>query len=288
MPCSPSDVGILLLNGLPSGSWATTAKFPRWGMRNLGNTCYVNSVAQVLMRTPAMCEWMCRHNADGCPHSDTGCVLCALFRTYGQLLRGGAGDALRCRPVLAEQRGEVGEVFRDNNQHDVFEFFESFIDRARAREIEAGRHGPWDGVQLTYRVATHVDRVFGFVQETRRRCKECRGQVQSWFSSECVLRVPPTEMPGGPLTVSEMYFASCAPEEQERFCSRCGKTQLRTARPACLRRPMFLWCRSVVLLACGFQWRSRSNWIYRVCRRWSLLVLCITTVRVWTADIICA
>ena len=81
VPCSPSDVGILLLHVLPRGSWATTAQVPRFGMRNIGNTCYVNSVAQVLLRTPAMLEWMCRHNADGCPHADTGCVLCALFRT---------------------------------------------------------------------------------------------------------------------------------------------------------------------------------------------------------------
>ena len=132
-------------------------------MRNLGNTCYVNSVAQVLLRTPAMLEWMCRHNADGYPHADTGCVLCALFRAYGQLSRGGVGDALRRRPVLADRRAEVSEMFQDNNQHDVFEFFEAFIDRARAGEIEVGRRGPWDGVQLTFNVATHVDRIFGFV-----------------------------------------------------------------------------------------------------------------------------
>ena len=100
-------------------------------------------------------------------------------------------------------------------------FFEAFIDRASAGEIEAGMRGPWEGVQLTYRVATHVERIFGFVQETRRRCKECRGPVLSCFSSECVLRVLPTEMPGGPLTVAEMYFASCAPDDQERYCSRC-------------------------------------------------------------------
>ena len=144
-------------------------------MRNLANTCYVNSVAQVLLRTPAMLEWMCRHNADGCPLADAGCVLCALFRTYGQLLRGGAGAAVRRRPVLAERRAEVDKVFRDDNQHDVFEFFEAFMDRARAGEIKAGRRGPWHGVQLTEGFATHVERIFGFVQETRRRCKECRG-----------------------------------------------------------------------------------------------------------------
>ena len=62
----------------------------------------------------------------------------------------------------------------------------------------------------------------------------------SWFSSECVLRVLPTEMPGGPLTVAEMYFASCAPEDQEVYCSRCEKNTIHDSQTRMFTAPNVL------------------------------------------------
>ena len=120
--------------------------------------------------------------------------MCALFRTYCQVLAG-FGRGADSVPVLADQRGRVGRQFLGGDQHDVFEFLEHFLDRARVWEIEARRCSGWGGVQLTTPVATHVERLFGFVRETRRRCRVCkemgRAQVRSWFSSENVLHVAP-------------------------------------------------------------------------------------------------
>jgi hypothetical protein len=116
----------------------------------------------------------------------------------------------------------VDARFGGAHQHDVFEFFEGLLDKARAAELAAGRYGIWGHVQVTTPAATHVDRLFAFVREVRRRCVVCRGHVQSWFSSECVLRVTPKAMPGGPVTVAEMYLDSCVPQSEERDCALCG------------------------------------------------------------------
>ena len=44
---------------------------------------------------------------------------------------------------------------------------------AEASELDARRWGAWAGVQLDVAAATQVDRIFGFIQETRRRCTIC-------------------------------------------------------------------------------------------------------------------
>ena len=149
-------------------------------------------------------------------------MVCALFRTYCQVLAG-FGQGADSVPVLAAQRQLVGHQFAGDDQHDVFEFLEGFLDCARSWEMAAARCSFWAGVQLTDPVATHLERLFGFVLETRRRCKVCRGQVRSWFSSEKVLRVSPQEDAGGPYTVTEMYLASCAAVEHEFKCVACGR-----------------------------------------------------------------
>ena len=52
---------------------------------------------------------------------------------------------------------------------------------------------------------------------------ECRGTVRSWYANEKVLRVSPELADGGPGTMSELYFASCADHETSVFCPRCQR-----------------------------------------------------------------
>ena len=49
----------------------------------------------------------------------------------------------------------------------------------------------------------------------------CRGPVRSWYANEKILRVSPVLLDGGPLTMSELYFASCAAEESLMHCPQC-------------------------------------------------------------------
>ena len=116
--------------------------------------------------------------------------------------------------MVAERRRYANGAFAGGGQQDAVEFMERFLDSARSEEFARGRYGLWGGVQLDRPVAPHVERLFGFVEEARRRCLVCRGPVRAWYSSERVLRVTPFELPGGPCTVTEMYLASCKAQEE--------------------------------------------------------------------------
>ena len=115
-----------------------------------------------------------------------------------------------------------------------------FFERARGLEIDSGRYGLWGGVQLTVPAATHVERLFGFLRETRRRCTRCREGVRSWFSSERVLRVSPKEEPGGPLTVADMYLESCARAEEDLRCELCERTTAHESQSRVVSAPNVL------------------------------------------------
>ena len=241
VPCAPAEVVIPDLDDVSDASWATVRDVALRGLRNVGNTCYLNSVAQVLMRTPAMLEWAMRHNARGCPHARATCPLCALYQTYLQV-RDGSCLAPRCVPVLAQRRSQVAPAFGGYDQHDAVEFFEAFLVKLRQQEIHVNRYGFWGGVQIDRAVATHADRIFGFVRETRRRCSRCAGSVRSWYSCEHVLRLEPKIVEGGPMTIAEMYLQSCAPVEGGELlaCPACGVDVVHESQSRIVQMPNVL------------------------------------------------
>ena len=131
------------------------------------------------------------------------------------------------------------QCFGDRRQHDAVEFFEKFFDAARAVEMEAGRYSFWGGVQIGAPQVTHADRVFRFIVETRRRCKGCQN-VRAWYAAESVLQLQAQEVNGGALTISEMYLARCASEEQEFECGVCEKDTVHESQSRVLSAPNVL------------------------------------------------
>ena len=77
------------------------------------------------------------------------------------------------------------------------------------------------------RNVTHVERVFGFLMETRRKCTVCTsGGVKAKRSCETFLRLAEQTMEGGAMTLTELYYRECAKEQtaagDEIECDVCG------------------------------------------------------------------
>ena len=114
-------------------------------------------------------------------------MVCALKATRGQLGARGVEPYLCRREVLAR----VDEMFADDRQHDAGEFAVRLLEVLAGAEEAAGRVGPWPGSQ--WGVASHVDRLFGYVEETRRVSGLC-GAARKRFCTERVLILSLAEM----------------------------------------------------------------------------------------------
>ncbi|KAL6609682.1 hypothetical protein ACP70R_039651 [Stipagrostis hirtigluma subsp. patula] len=130
---------------------------PPPGLKNLGNTCYLNSVLQCLAATPPLATFClaARHSNLFCllvgkkvfPNRDKECAFCVLERQIARLLRADAGaldspgKIIRCLPLFAEH-------FRWGRQEDAHEFLVYVVDachtaglRIRKRLRVAGANG---------------------------------------------------------------------------------------------------------------------------------------------------
>ena len=219
IPLAPAQIAIPNLGDVQAGSFADSEALALRGMRRVGFTCYVVTAAQVLLRTPGVREWLHEHAAV-CAGQ---CAVCSLADTSGQMVSGFGPVRNRVQPFFAVQRARVGAYFGDARQHDVVEFVEAFLARARDCDRAAGRYDTWGHVQLSDSpVATHADRLFGFVREERLQCRRCHGAVRTKYIRDFVLRVQPKRLEGGPMTVAEMYLEACAKERVETLCEgRC-------------------------------------------------------------------
>ena len=229
-PVPPADLAIDSLAGLPSGDgvsmWRRLGQLPVIALANTGSMCYASCVAQVLLRVPCVSLWLQAHvtQCEGFASTDGDagerCAACSLWATRLQL-----GSA--AVPELVRQRAAIDSRFAGQEQHDAAEFMQLLLMRLRGGEVRAGRATEWRVGQTAETQATHVDRLFGFVQETRRQCKQCASCSACYAPSNVlVLPVPPADERERPWTVTDLYFLWARPQElvgeDAVECSACG------------------------------------------------------------------
>ena len=224
-PVSPSQLSITAWAGLPSGKacsvWSAYDHPPLKGLRNPNNFCYALVVVQVFLRTPSIAIWLHAHTARcavqglSWPETAAACPCCALQRSRDQLGSLELADLLRHRFL-------VGRDFSDALPHDAADFAHCLLQSMRSTEIGEGRFANWYNVRDDPVRCTHVDRLFGFVVESRVLCEKCKACCCTFSDGNVLGLILPVSRKGV-LTVADLYSqfvqrerSSCAP------CPKCG------------------------------------------------------------------
>ncbi|CAL5187219.1 unnamed protein product [Lathyrus oleraceus] len=144
---------------------------PPIGLRNLGNSCYLNSVLQCLTFTPPLANF-CLHSQHSslCDSSGSSCPFCILEKQIARLLRvdltsDAPSKIQSCLRLFAEH-------FRCGRQEDAHEFLRYVIDAChnsclRLKKLRKKGGGGGDGG------ASAVKEIFGGALQSQVKCLSC-------------------------------------------------------------------------------------------------------------------
>eukprot|EP00249_Psilotum_nudum_P022431 c28516_g1_i2 orf=113-871(-) len=155
------------------------------GLKNLGNSCYLNSVLQCLTYTPPLANFclLNRHSSLCCSIKDNKNSVCAFCLVEKRIARSLNIDAqadspvriYSCLPVFAKH-------FRDGRQEDAHEFLRYVVEACnnvcvKLHKIAAGNK-VLAGKQADSKEEPHtvVKEIFGGVLQSQVKCLSCRAE----------------------------------------------------------------------------------------------------------------
>ncbi|EQC32072.1 hypothetical protein SDRG_10269 [Saprolegnia diclina VS20] len=142
------------------------------GLSNLGNTCYLNSVLQCLLYSPALVQYLLpRATAKATPQLKSGFAAeKVMARLIAQMHASNAPRVVQPRELVVNLK-QIAKFFRIGRQEDSHEFFRHLLDAMHKQALKAAGLKD-DNSPLS--LSTLVHSVFGGSLRSYVQCAKCK------------------------------------------------------------------------------------------------------------------
>ena len=232
---------------------------PARGLKNLGNTCFMNSVIQCLSHTLPLRQLYVSDEYKLYINNNRGDLSNAFKHVMVNLWNTTSSDSVSPYS-LKRQVGIAAPIFSDNNQHDAHEFLRFLLNELHEeinRASEEGRKSPDDNETLKEACARHlswedsrISQLFSGMLRSDVCCSVCNNQSTAYIPfMDLSLPIPERNELSCSYYEQPIHLADCLKmitteetlmEEERPYCNTCRDLTTSTKQLIICTLPKFL------------------------------------------------